>query len=1038
MNDVKEIGSIIFGIYSPKEIIDMSVCKVDSNKLTGRGTVYDERMGPSLEGNLPCITCGKNPKDCPGHFGYIELNEAIIHPLFYKQVVAYLRCICIKCNRLLITKDQLALNGILKYKRERRFKRILDKLEKVDVCCRCSHPQPTISYSVTDNTISMVYKEKIATNDIKENENVIKISGAVNKISIALGVNDIKKIFDSFPDEDVSLCGFDPERIHPRSLILTVFPVIPPCARPFVIADGNICDDDLTNQLLEIIKSNNCLKDEDQSEKKICQEKRDVKRQKALQSLKFRISTFYNNSQGKAKHPTNGRAIKCLKNRITGKEGLLRSNLMGKRVNFSARTVIGPDPTLPFGWMGMPKEVAQELTIPERVTFFNKEYLTNIVNDGHANFIMTNNGNTRLNLKYAMFRRGTELLYGDIIIRDGKETKVINNNITFQENDQIIRPSIVKIGDIVVRGKKGEEKRIKVKSVKIPLNIGDKIERVNNEGESNIICYISVVKKKRLNLNLGDIVHRHIKDGDTVLLNRQPTLHKGSMLAKKVKVMPYKTFRMNLATTKTFNADFDGDEMNVHVPQSDETIIELIELSTTKENIISAQGSKPNIAVVQDSLLGAFLMTKNNMKLTQEQFFDISMNGQRNEKSACLWSEKKANTIREVLKMKGKEVEVFNGRGLFSLLLPEDFIYEKKNEAHSTEPYVRIYKGVMYEGALNKANLGASHNSIIQVLHKEYGKDVCADFISNIQFITNNWLLVHSFSIGLGDCLVKSQSSKDKIQDKISKCYFEADGIADATRNPSIREVRITASLSKAKDVGMKIAKDSMAKDNNFLSTVVSGSKGDFFNIAQLTGLLGQQNLQGQRVSHMINHGKRTLVHYPFGKLDREVEYESRGFIRHSFIEGLNPHEFFFHAMSGREGICDTAMGTAKTGYIQRRIIKVCEDIQVKYDGSVRDTSGKVYQMSYGDNGLNPTQTVKVGEEQQACDIFRMANRLNLQYEINKQDTETCKDIKKKSDKKLSRVGYLKAIATITGTRKLYKGLTIDQLAEKLEELELK
>jgi len=554
MNDVKEIGSMIFGIYSPKEIVDISSCKIDSNKLSGRGSVYDERMGPSLDSNLPCVTCNKSPKDCPGHFGYIELNEPIINPLFYKHVVAYLRCICIKCNRLLITKDQLSLNGILRYKRERRFKRILDKLEKVDVCCRCSHPQPTISYSVADNTISMVYKEKIATKDIDENK---KKSGNFNKISISLSVNDIKKIFDSFPDEDVALCGFDPERIHPRNLVLTMFPVIPPSARPFVVADGNICDDDLTNQLLEIIKANNALKDDDQSEKKNLQEKKEVKRQKALQSLKFRIATLQNNSQGKAKHPTNGRAIKCLKNRITGKDGLLRSNLMGKRVNFSARTVIGPDPTLPFGWMGMPKEVAQELTIPERVTVFNKEYLTDIVNSGKANFIMTNNGETRLNLKYAMFRRGTELLYGDIVVRDGKEIKVINNNINLRENDQLIRSDFLKIGDIIVRGRKGQEKRIKVKNVKTPLRIWDKIERINSNGEYTVVCYISIPKKKRINLNIGDIVHRHIKDGDVVLLNRQPTLHKGSMLAKKVRVMPHKTFRMNLATTKTFNADFD-------------------------------------------------------------------------------------------------------------------------------------------------------------------------------------------------------------------------------------------------------------------------------------------------------------------------------------------------------------------------------------------------------------------------------------------------------------------------------------------------
>ena len=572
MDDIKEIDRMIFGIFSPKEIIDMSVCKIVSNKLTGRGTVYDERMGPSLEGNIPCVTCGKSPKDCPGHFGHIELNEYIIHPLFYKQVTEYLRCICVSCQRLLITADQISLDGLSRYKRERRFKYVMEKIEKVDVCCHCGDFQPTFTYSSTDNTISKVYKEKVPNKKIQDSNNkksddINETGGtSVNKVSITMTVDDIKKTFDPFPDEDVRLCGFDPDRIHPRNFILSAFPVIPPCARPFVIADGNICDDDLTNQILEIIKANNILVDDDSYEKKSnkvknsssLQEKKENKKQKALQSLKFRISTFYNNSLGKAKHPTNGRAIKCLKQRITGKEGQLRNNLMGKRVEFSGRTVIGPDPTLPFGWMGIPKEIAEELTFPERVTNFNKDYLSNIVNNGKANFIVTNNGETRLNLKYAMFRRGTELLFGDIIFRGGKEIKVINSNITLQETDKIIREGLLQVGDIIIRGKKGEEKRIKVKDVRMHLHVGDKVERYNeSNGDINIVASILMPKKNRINLSIGDVVHRHLKDGDIVLLNRQPTLHKGSMLAKRIRVMKNKTFRMNLATTKTFNADFD-------------------------------------------------------------------------------------------------------------------------------------------------------------------------------------------------------------------------------------------------------------------------------------------------------------------------------------------------------------------------------------------------------------------------------------------------------------------------------------------------
>ena len=987
MDTETEIDSIIFGILTTEEIINMSVCKVHTTKLSGPGSVYDRLMGPSTDTTNMCVTCGKNPKNCPGHFGHIEFNQPIIHPLYYKSVISFLKCFCLHCSRLLITREQLEVCGLNIYKADRRFKKILDKLDKVDICCHCGHPQPKINYSQTDNTITMLYKEKVNI-DLPEESDKSKSSNKENKISIPLSVEDIHKIFDSILDEDIVLCGFHPDRIHPRNLIMSVFPVIPPCARPFVVADGNICDDDLTNQLIEIIKANNIL---DSDQKDSNDEKLESKRQKALQSLKFRVSTFYNNSNGKAKHPTTGRAIKCIKNRLVGKGGLVRSNLMGKRVEFSGRTVIGPDPKLKFGWIGIPLEIASELTIPERVTSFNIQYLTTLVNDCKANFIMK--GDTRINLKYAMFRRGTELLYGDVVIRNGKRHQVINNNIILREGDQI-------------------------------------------ERDGKILDKIYYPSKKRIHLSIGDIVHRHLKDGDIILLNRQPTLHKGSMLAVKIKVMKHKTIKMNLATTKTFNADFDGDEMNIHVPQSLKSRAELEMLSATKHNIISPQASKPNIAIVQDSLLAAFLMTKNNDPLTKSQFFDISMTGEMNGKP--LWSPEKIKTIHKVLKMNNKPLDIYTGRGLFSLILPNDFIYEKHNGAHPDEPIVKIYMGVVYEGAFDKTILGASHNSLIQVIHKEYGVDTAAEFISNIQFITNSWLLVNGFSIGLEDCLVTSHESQIRIQDKISKCYIEADGIEETTHNPGIREVRITASLSKAKDVGMKIAKDSMSNNNNLLSTVQSGSKGDFFNIAQLTGLLGQQNLLGQRVPPTLNHGKRTLPHYPFGKLSKEDEYESRGFIKNSFINGLNPQEYFFHAMSGREGICDTAMGTAKSGYIQRRIIKVCEDIQVRYDGSVRDTTGNIYQMCYGDNGLDPSQTVKVGDSQQICDVSRIVNRLNLNFEMTeeKKHTEMTEE-KKHIPKRSSRISLLKSIEKKTGKKNLYKGWTIDQLNQRLESLEL-
>ena len=551
MDNIKEVKEIIFGILSPKEIIDMSVCKVDTTKLTGPGSVYDDRMGGNADNNIPCITCGLNPKKCPGHFGHIEFNEYIINPLFYKHVVAFLRSFCLQCNRLLISEDEIALCGLNRFKNERRFKKIMEKLEKVDICSHCQYPHPKITYTPADNTISKVYKEKFLDIEEDDENSTKKTNKKDSKISIALSVDEIKKSLDAILDEDVVLCGFDPERMHPRNLIMSVFPVIPPCARPFVLADGNICDDDLTNQLLEIIKANNILKP---VEDIIPDEKLESKKQKAFQSLKFRVLTFFNNSQGKAKHPTNGRPIKGLKERMTGKEGQIRNNLMGKRVEFSGRTVIGPDPTLNFGEMGLPVEISQELTIPEKVTFFNKDMLTELVNNGKANFIIKKGGETRINLKYAMFRKGTELLYGDIVIRNGNEIKNINRNVTLSDGDQLKRngkfiKSIQK-DDIITRN----GKKIKLEEGMVPRH-GDKIER--NGKNIPLTSVLTYPSKKRIHLSLGDEVHRHIKDGDIILLNRQPTLHKGSMLAKRARIMPGKTFRMNLATTKTFNADFD-------------------------------------------------------------------------------------------------------------------------------------------------------------------------------------------------------------------------------------------------------------------------------------------------------------------------------------------------------------------------------------------------------------------------------------------------------------------------------------------------
>ena len=966
MNDIDlhDVESIEFGILSPEEIRAMSVCKIDSAKLTGSGSVYDNRMGCHTDTNENCVTCGLK-RDCLGHFGYIDLVEPVLHPMFYKIISIFLKCFCKQCHRLLLIEEQIELAGLDKIKGERRFTKMLEKLEKIDICSHCSSPQPKIVYKSKDMTIFMEYKNK------KSDGN--------NKVSILLGVEDIKKIFDNIADGDVRMLGFDPKRTHPRSLILTVLPVIPPCSRPYVISEGNMCDDDLTYQLIEIVKINNQLSNPEETKDPKQIQKYQEKRQKLTQSLRFRIQTMMVNSKGRAKHPTDSRPLKGIKERLVGKGGRLRGNLMGKRVDYSARTVIGAEPTLKLGQLGVPYEVTKIHTKPEKVTSFNIEWLTEIVNNGEANFVTTTHKkkndigedeivNTRINLQYGMVKKGTDLQYGDIIVRG--EGKLKTNLI-----GDVIIPKESKIPNGLTL--------IKVQSGDDVLKEGDRLIRDNK--------WVTDAKppvKKRITLKIGDVVERHLRKGDIVLFNRQPTLHRGSMLAMEVVPMPHKTFRFNLAATKSFNADFDGDEMNAHAPQSYETESELRLLAAAHEHIISAQESKPIIVITQDSLVASFLMTRRVFNLTRAQFMNISMKGERYD-GTSLWNVKKIKHIERVLRENGKSPNLFNGRGLFSLIFPDNLNYEKKNGAHPQEPVVKIVSGVFLEGAFDKTTLGSAHGSLIQIMNKEYGSKITANFIDNVQFLGSAWLLNHGFSIGLEDCMITSDDSVAAIKDTLTQCYTKAEGIEETTQNPGIREVRVTASLSQAKDIGMRIAKDAMRPDNNFLVTVHSGAKGDYFNIAQLTGLLGQQNLEGHRVIPALNHGKRTLPHYPFEGMDKETEYESKGFVHNSFIHGLNPMEFFFHAMSGREGVSDTAMSTAKSGYIQRKIVKVCEDIQVQYDMTVRDATGKIYQFAYGEDNYDPIKTIRVEGKPSPCDIERIANTLNTSFEMGIDDIDT-------------------------------------------------
>jgi DNA-directed RNA polymerase beta' subunit len=584
--------------------------------------------------------------------------------------------------------------------------------------------------------------------------------------------------------------------------------------------------------------------------------------------------------------------------------------------------------------------MADILVYPVRVFALNIDKMTDLVNSGGANYI--SRGNKRINLKYALVKSGTRIMEGDFIIRGGLRIHVGSDGRTMELAD------------------------------------GDSIER-----DGKLIPMVSPTNRT-FKLKIGDIVERKLQDGDMVLLNRQPTLHKGSLIGMKIRRMSGKTIRMNLAVTKMFNGDFDGDEMNVHTAMDLEATAELRELSTPGAVFMNAQSSTANISLVQDTVISHYLMTRNGDDVPERVFNQVIMTlltigdwtmDYVNTKLAFI-----RKTIEEIKEKFGETINLYSGKALFSMLLPNNFLYTRRNNADPNDPIVKIYKGVLYKGVVSKELLGGGHYSVLQLLYKEYTPKIAISFVNNAQFMATEWLLYCGFSIGLGDCVPKSPAGA--IEDVVTKCVFEAEHIEKTTHNPVAREMKVSACLNKAKDRGAKIARDYLDKDNGFVASGDSGAKGSFGNITQITSLLGPQSIAGERIDPKMNNGHRVYYHYPKKIKDPLMRYQSRGFITGSFYQGLSPRDFISHATSSRVSLIDTPINTSKSGYIQRRCTKILEDLVIATDGSVRNVSGSIISQTYGGDNYSGEMTVIKDGKPTFCDVGRLADRLNLDHEM--------------------------------------------------------
>uniref|UniRef100_A0A158P6W8 DNA-directed RNA polymerase subunit n=1 Tax=Angiostrongylus cantonensis TaxID=6313 RepID=A0A158P6W8_ANGCA len=502
-----------------------------------------------------------------------------------------------------------------------------------------------------------------------------------------------------------------------------------------------------------------------------------------------------------------------------------------------------------------------------------------------------------------------------------------------------------------------------------PFNI-DKLQELVNRGDSQYPGAKYIIRENGarvdlryhpraadLHLQPGYRVERHMRDGDIIVFNRQPTLHKMSMMGHRVKILPWSTFRMNLSVTTPYNADFDGDEMNLHLPQSLETRAEIEEIAMVPRQLITPQSNKPVMGIVQDTLCAVRMMTKRDVYIDYPRMMDLLMH-------LPSWEGK----VPQPAIMKPKPL--WTGKQLFSLIIPGNVNVLRTHSTHPDDedsgPYrwispgdtkVLVEHGELISGIVCSRTVGRSAGNLLHVVALELGHEVAAKFYSNIQTVVNAWLIGEGHTIGIGDTIADQATYRD-IQDTIRKAKLDVIDVIEKAHNDDLEptpgntlrqtfENKVNRILNDARDRTGSSAQKSLSEFNNFKSMVVSGSKGSKINISQVIACVGQQNVEGKRIPFGFRH--RTLPHF----IKDDYGPESKGFVENSYLAGLTPAEFFFHAMGGREGLIDTAVKTAETGYIQRRLIKAMESVMVNYDGTVRNSLAQMIQLRYGEDGLD-------------------------------------------------------------------------------------
>jgi DNA-directed RNA polymerase beta' subunit/intein/homing endonuclease len=822
--EIDTVVGIKFSVLSPEEITRRSVVEVTKNDtFAGNepvvGGLFDPRMGV-LETNKICATCQQKNLFCPGHFGHINLARPIYHPMFFDTVRKLLKCVCYRCSRPLVssrsTKDDIRteIQRIAAISNQQKRWEALLKLHTKIKLKRCGDDMKADDAEAeSDNTMGRGCQALQPSRYQKETSG-LKINGEWREAgggettSREFTAEDVVRIMRRITEDDMKLMGFDPRWNKPEWMICTVLPVPPPSVRPSIIEEsGQRREDDLTHKLCDIIKYNTQLK------QRIETGKATEENLKLLTNIiQYHVATFMDNQMPgmPVAQQRNGRKLKSIADRLKKKEGRIRGNLNGKRVDQSARSVITPDPYVSLDELGVPLRIAMNLTFPEVVNEYNREFLQTLVRAGV---------DTWPGAKYV--RRATD-------------------------------------------------------GVTIALKYADR-DKIADD------------------LHNGDTVDRYMLNGDYVLFNRQPSLHKMSMMGFKIRVMPYQTFRLPILSTGCFNADFDGDEMNLFSPQNVQTMSEVMDIAAIPYLVLNPRDAKPIVEVIQDTMVGSFRITKDWTYITDKTMANLQM---VNSYFTGKLPDPKAESVAQ---------GAFSGKQAFSMMLPPNLFISMKNKAGEQ---FKIDNSQVTSGCVDKSVFNAMSKGIIPVLFHDYGPFEVRRFLDNTQRLMCRWLTSGGFSVGISDIVLPAEISERNrvtISEHKKKAYEKFMSVRKGTfENSSImnnednfeREMRdVLNALNK--ELG-RVKLDE--RTNRMINMIKSGSKGKEENVAQMVAAVGQQNVDGKRVSYGFTD--RTLPHYT--KYDDGPE--ARGFVENSFINGLTPQEVFFHAMGGREGLIDTAV----------------------------------------------------------------------------------------------------------------------------------